>query len=198
MIFGRRSRSPYELYLQDYKSDGEYIQYGQRELCGIGDGLKLDEQGVALSMVTGEPKYHPVLTAQCGLRAHGRIARGKDEDAAKANMVLYADKLLELQDPAGAFRYPFAFKYYLLEKPLPAGWVSAMAQGQGLSLLSRAYLVTHDQKYLAAGQKALSAHRDPVNPAMQRPKRERVGRSAQHPVGVSTSGRRNPAAAWDR
>lgn len=38
---------------------------------------------------------------------------------------------------------------------LPPGWYSAMAQGQAMSLLVRAYLLTHDAKYLKAAVEAM-------------------------------------------
>lgn len=38
---------------------------------------------------------------------------------------------------------------------LPAGWHSAMAQGHALSVLTRAYVVTNDAKYLEAARRAL-------------------------------------------
>ncbi|KLU59335.1 hypothetical protein CEB3_c43210 [Peptococcaceae bacterium CEB3] len=40
---------------------------------------------------------------------------------------------------------------------LKAPWLSALSQGQALSVLARAYLETKDRKYLAAGDKALRA-----------------------------------------
>lgn len=38
---------------------------------------------------------------------------------------------------------------------LPPGWYSAMAQGQAMSLLVRAYLVTSNPKYLQAAVSAM-------------------------------------------
>lgn len=38
---------------------------------------------------------------------------------------------------------------------LRAGWHSAMAQGHALSVLTRAYVVTNDMKYLQVAKRAL-------------------------------------------
>ncbi|XP_002131978.2 D-glucuronyl C5-epimerase [Ciona intestinalis] len=38
---------------------------------------------------------------------------------------------------------------------IPSGWISAMGQGQGMSVLSRAYHVFHDPKYIVALSRAL-------------------------------------------
>jgi hypothetical protein len=54
-----------------------------------------------------------------------------------------------MQDESGAFRYGFAYGDYA------PGWVSALAQGQGLSVLARAYLLAPDPRLLAAGDAAL-------------------------------------------
>jgi heparosan-N-sulfate-glucuronate 5-epimerase len=40
---------------------------------------------------------------------------------------------------------------------LPAGWPSAMAQGEGASLLTRLYLATRDERYAAAARRAVRA-----------------------------------------
>ncbi|XP_040567841.1 D-glucuronyl C5-epimerase [Lepeophtheirus salmonis] len=46
-------------------------------------------------------------------------------------------------------------KYSKADEIMP-GWYSGMAQGHGLSLLSRAFIYTKDRKYLEAAKKALS------------------------------------------
>uniref|UniRef100_H2YXW6 heparosan-N-sulfate-glucuronate 5-epimerase n=1 Tax=Ciona savignyi TaxID=51511 RepID=H2YXW6_CIOSA len=40
-------------------------------------------------------------------------------------------------------------------KPIPAGWISAMGQGQGMSVLSRAYHVFQNPKYIVALSQAM-------------------------------------------
>ncbi|TKR75729.1 hypothetical protein L596_016980 [Steinernema carpocapsae] len=46
---------------------------------------------------------------------------------------------------------------------LKAGWHSAMAQGHGLSVLSRAYALTKKEKYLKAANKALELFKTPAS-----------------------------------
>ena len=49
----------------------------------------------------------------------------------------------------GAFRYDYAFD------TMKPGWVSAMAQGQALSVLARAFLLSGDTRYVVTGNAAL-------------------------------------------
>lgn len=54
-----------------------------------------------------------------------------------------------MQDPDGAFRYDYAYD------TMEPGWVSAMAQGQALSVFARAYLLSGEPAYIAAGNASL-------------------------------------------
>ncbi len=74
-----------------------------------------------------------------------------------------ADKLLTLQDSRGGFLYNFQWRYYLNNYDYKPGWVSAMAQGQALSVLARAYEITGNKKYLEAGNKALNFLITPIS-----------------------------------
>ncbi len=64
----------------------------------------------------------------------------------------HVDNLVEL----GAFSvwlHEFEFPIFNLSPP----WVSGMAQGQGISLLLRAYQTSADERYLEAARRAMSA-----------------------------------------
>lgn len=143
----------YAGHMGEYASSGDYLGYG-RAPCRPNTRNSADEEGVMQRVVEGVRYYHPVLSAQCGLKAYGLYIKG--DESQYESLVAYADNLISLQDARGAFQYPFAYKYYLSGEMLAPGWVSGMAQGQALSLLSRAYRVTKDQKYILAGRKALA------------------------------------------
>lgn len=131
---------------------GNYLNTGIGQQCSDGGRIRLDANGVAQREYRGKFSYHPVLAAQCGLRAHALFLEKK---ASLQDVTLYPDHLIVLQDQQGALRYPFDYHYYLTNSDLPAGWVSAMAQGQALSLFARAYDITGDDRYIDAGKKAL-------------------------------------------
>lgn len=51
--------------------------------------------------------------------------------------------------------WPYLFNTMSAGQPLTAPWISAMAQGQAMSVLVRAYKATRDQRYLAAATQAV-------------------------------------------
>lgn len=149
----------FEDRLKRHTAFGDYLNYGVSK-CKENEKSRKDEAGVMRKDMGGEFHYHPVLAAQCGLMAYGGYLRnGVDE----GETVLYADNLISLQTEDGAYRYPFAYNYYLTKKDLPAGWTSAMAQGQAMSLMARAFIKTGDRKYIDSGTRALDYLLTPVD-----------------------------------
>lgn len=111
--------------------------------------IRLDDQGLPLVRYGEEFFYNPVTLAQRALAEFSR-------DGGPTPLAIVAvDKLLELQDDRGAFLYDFPFLKYAHGQFYEPGWSSGMAQGQALSALARAYELTGDAKYLAAGEAAL-------------------------------------------
>lgn len=104
--------------------------------------------------------YNTVTLAQYALSMHGRYVNGtQDYD----KFLVAANKLLELQNKDGSFRYSFAWRYYLLDKAYEPGWVSGMDYGQVLSVFARAYNITGDKKYVSAGNKAVEFLIKPID-----------------------------------
>src|SRR5690606_37240548 len=97
--------------------------------------------------------YNPLIVAQFGLHEYGKYHLGEKSSLNK--LIVLADWLIEVQDSDGAIRYDYNWKHYLNDEPYEKGWVSALAQGQALSLLARSYHLTKEPKYLDAGNKAL-------------------------------------------
>ena len=151
-------------YLGNHTATGDYLNMGRGDLCGPTELNVLDKNGVAMRLGEDKmPHYHPVLSAQCGLKAYGRLLRSIDVEESLSTVLLYADSLVSIQNEVGAFPYQFEYHYYLTDEYLPAGWVSGMAQGQALSLLARAYDLTQDKAYLDAGDLAVSFLATPVD-----------------------------------
>lgn len=121
-------------------------------ICTATESRPLDENGITMLKYRGAVYYHPVNTAQCGLIAYNIFI---SSGSYREEVIRNARKLIDMQDADGAFRYPFAWTYYLYGRDFPVGWTSAMAQAQAMSLFSRAYVITRDERYLFAGKKAL-------------------------------------------
>lgn len=71
----------------------------------------------------------------------------------KAAFMASAKWLLKNQDPKGGWPIPVKRKIKTGAELKP-GWYSAMAQGQAISVLTRAYHVTQDADFLAAAKRA--------------------------------------------
>lgn len=146
--------------LTDHTATGDYLNYSTTNMFRNIEGrIRLDEEGVPTRNYGGEYYYNPVLIAQHAMNLYGRHLSGEDTLSAFHAAI---DRLLSLQDERGAFLYDFEWQYYLLDEPYEPGWVSGMAQGMALSALARAYHLTGDEAFLAAGERALDFLLTPV------------------------------------
>ncbi|MBE0417154.1 MAG: hypothetical protein IBX63_05275 [Coriobacteriia bacterium] len=99
---------------------------------------------------------HPVAVAQNGLRNYDRwTATGDGRFLEHARAA--SDHLLGLQNADGSWDYNFAFR------DLEAGWRSAMAQGEAISLLLRVSQDQPDDRYLAAARRSYECMLRPVS-----------------------------------
>ena len=100
--------------------------------------------------------YHPVGAAEYALEQYEQYQEQGDKKLL-ANAINVADWFVETQDTStGEWHYPFDFSVGGTNITLKAGWSSAMAQGEAISLLAKAYTETKDKKYLDAAEFALA------------------------------------------
>lgn len=108
-------------------------------------------------------QYNPIAIAQYGLGHFNLFCRnGKQEHRRK--FISVADWLvahLEL-NPSGLWVWNHYFDWEY-RSPLKAPWYSALAQGQGISLLVRAHADTDNDMYLNAAQRAFEAFLKPMD-----------------------------------
>lgn len=101
-------------------------------------------------------QYNPIAIAQYGLGNYNLFRRGADQGRRK-KFFFTADWLyshLEQNAPGLAvWNHHFDWEY---RNTLKAPWYSALAQGQGISVLVRAYKESGDACYLQAAQQALA------------------------------------------
>jgi heparosan-N-sulfate-glucuronate 5-epimerase len=106
----------------------------------------LDEAGVPLCdahrfRLSGPPIYQPVVIAQYALAQHNLALNGKP--GAK-EIFMRCAKWLEdnaVEEMKGRFLV-WPYSYPLRTPSIPAGWISGMAQGVGLSVLARSFYRT--------------------------------------------------------
>lgn len=106
----------------------------------LGDGVPMS------SVDTGEVIYFPIEIFQYGLGAYDLYLLNDEQNMLK-KVKAAADWAVSKQEDDGSW---VTFTYENLEHPF-----SSMAQGEGISLLIRAYLGLNDEKYLVAARKAL-------------------------------------------
>lgn len=118
-----------------------------------------DAKGIPLLDYRGVlgPQYNPIAIAQYGLGNFNLYAQSGEVDR-KRKFLLIADWLtdnLEL-NRAGLAMWMHHFDWDYRET-LRSPWYSALAQGQGISVLVRAYRETGDSKYKDAAKAAFKA-----------------------------------------
>jgi hypothetical protein len=108
-------------------------------------------------------QYNPIAIAQYGLGSYNLFRRTADP-VRRMKFLLSADWLcshLE-QNPQGfsVWNHHFDWEY---RDTLRAPWYSALAQGQGISVLVRAYKESRDERYLDAATRALACFYYPID-----------------------------------
>ncbi|KAG7315153.1 hypothetical protein KOW79_021241 [Hemibagrus wyckioides] len=95
---------------------------------------------------------------------HGRGAIDNVSISTTAHMAAFfaaSDWLVKNQDERGGWPIMVTRKLGEGFRPLEPGWYSAMAQGQAMSTLVRAYLLTKDETYLKAALRATGPYKVP-------------------------------------
>ncbi|WP_160346021.1 D-glucuronyl C5-epimerase family protein [Adlercreutzia mucosicola] len=137
----------------DYSATGCYSLSEGYDEESPPEYIKLDEDGIPTVQYSDGWFYNPVTIAQQALRVYGSYLQTQSA-ADKEKFLHFANWFISNQEENGSFPYDFSFAM----RPtviLPRGFVSSMAQGQVLSVLARAFVVTDDEKYLACGARAL-------------------------------------------
>ena len=107
-------------------------------------------------------QYNPIAIAQFGLGNYNLCSRTGDS-ARRTKFFQSADWLasnLE-QNPHGLWVWNHHFDWEYRET-LKAPWYSALAQGQGISVLVRAHKESGDARYLDAAQRAFASFQQPI------------------------------------
>ena len=116
-----------------------------------------DQAGVPMLDYRGHVglQYNPIAIAQWGLGNHDLWSRSGEEQR-RERFLLAAEWLLANLEPneADLYVWPHRFEWEY-QTLLASGWYSALAQGQGLSLLIRAHKATGDPRYFEAAERVL-------------------------------------------
>lgn len=135
---------PYR-HLENYDSSGIYLYFTQMKENVKRTNGKVDAQGIPLYKINGEWEHHFVQIAHCGLQQYSYyIASNRMDQHGLDEAIRCADWLCSQQNQTtGGFEVPYTWAE-MNEK----NWISALTQGAIMSLLSRVYLTTLNNKYL--------------------------------------------------
>jgi D-glucuronyl C5-epimerase C-terminus len=137
-----------------YSRSGEYLGLGGVVYPST---FHIQPDGSVVVDYGGFEAINPTTTAQVGLSRHGVWVRTGDRRAL-ADARRAARWLVRAQAPDGGWRYEFPWQVADVELLQP-GWMSAIAQGQAISLLTRLHVVTGRRAFLRAARRAVRPFR---------------------------------------
>jgi len=108
-------------------------------------------------------QYNPNAVAQYALGLHDLFidtGNSKYEESFLKQANWFLKNIRVINGDVGLWEYKFDFEYH---KGLKTPWHSALAQGQGISVLVRAYLLTKDKTYLEISSKAFNAFKHKID-----------------------------------
>ena len=97
-------------------------------------------------------QYNPTRVAAFGL-SHWNRLHGRGDEASREPFLRVASWF---HDTAEAGRWVYRFDLHTMRAP----WISCMAQGEGISVLTRAARLTGDERLIAVARAALAPFRD--------------------------------------
>ena len=143
--------------------DNDVIYYGigpRPHWTRLTRDLSIDfQKGLALKHGSAKPKTGGKVSLQriVSITFHGTVIVDNITLSTNAHLAQFyyaANWLVLNQDDNGGWPIMVTRKLASGLLEMPPGWYSAMAQGQAMSLLVRAYLRTHNSKYLDAALRA--------------------------------------------
>lgn len=125
----------------------------------IGRITTVDENGVIFLDYKGDLglQYNPNAIAQLALGYYDKILSSEDcrrEFLTQAAYFINHGRIIEDDVLLWEYNFPFENREYQ-----EAPWRSALAQGQGISVCLRAYVLTKNERYLEAAKRAFNSFR---------------------------------------
>lgn len=148
---GRRANVRYTNKYKQYLKDSYTIQDDYLNSYHIISHSLFDEDGIPKDVINGVEYYHLGSITQYALSFWEEKGKMTDED--EFVFLKLANFIGEHLTPEGGAAYSFDYQMHGIEYKKP--WFSGMDQGQILSLMSRAFYLTGDNKYKDYGDKIL-------------------------------------------
>jgi heparosan-N-sulfate-glucuronate 5-epimerase len=138
----------------DYGRSGPYLDY-------VSEPSSMPSGKLPRSHYSFGDYYTPIVVAQYGLKAHADYI-ATHRRRYRRDVLLAARWLVRNQADDGGWHYPFPWTVRGFD-PIPTGWMSAMGQGQAMSLLWRAFKLKRQPAFRRAARQAVRPFRHPVS-----------------------------------
>jgi len=145
-----------------YDFRGNYLRY---DLVRVENwGVKFDNSGIPKTTYKWGSDYNPCTIAQYGLQLYC-LHREHPNNGYKEKVLRVADWLLKRQDQTnGGWPYLFNHRFFYTRYPeIKAPWHSAIAIGQAMSLLTRAYHISSNPAYSRAALRGMQLMKTPTS-----------------------------------
>jgi hypothetical protein len=147
--------------LANYSKLGHYYMNFENKAQYNGD---LDNNGIPLLNYKGDIglQYNPIAISQWSLGNYNLWKKKNDKDAFR-KFLLGADWLLNNYSKNKFNQYVWVHTFnWVYKEELVSPWYSGLAQGQGLSVLCRAYTETGNNQYLKLSKKIYNSFLEDV------------------------------------
>lgn len=147
--------------ITQYDFQGNYLRY---DLVRVENwNVQFDRSGIPETIYNWGTAYNPCTIAQYGLQ-HYSLYRNNPSSTHKNKVIRVANWLLNHQDSTNG-GWPYLFNHAFFYKRFPeikAPWHSAIAIGQAMSLLTRAYHMTREPVYTRAALRGMELMKTPT------------------------------------
>jgi heparosan-N-sulfate-glucuronate 5-epimerase len=113
---------------------------------------KFDDKGIPLYKYNNDFIYHPIVIAQYALGLFELIEEYNFREKFLSQSEWFLNNAAKNNSGAS-----WVLNIKVDEYDIKSAWISAMAQGEAISVLTRAFLLTGDNKYMIAAESALFA-----------------------------------------
>jgi hypothetical protein len=136
-----------------------YLDLGFKDVrVGMYNSFEFDEDGIPRYRYPFGLFYNVSFICHFALYHYSLYLKYKRMDDIK--IFLHVSKWIveHGKETDGSFLFPYEFPWH----GLSSGWISALGQGRLLSVLTRAYELSEDERYLVTARKALKPFETPV------------------------------------
>lgn len=139
---------------QAYEANGHY-PFWSKTWVELEPRVYRDSQGIPYVNYRTGPSYNATTISLFGLQAFNQFIELRNA-ADKTEFLKLADWIFDHQKAAcGCWAHDLEWKYESLDVSLHPPWSSAMTQGLAISVLTRAYRLSGDGRYLQAAHRGL-------------------------------------------